>query len=56
MNLSAPTNVVFIISLVVAIVGLIVGLGIIPALPISAFWIVIIGYAVLACGCLLKGV
>jgi hypothetical protein len=55
MNLSAPTNLVFIISLVVALVGLLVGLGVIPSLPISSFWIVVVGYAVLAFGCLFKG-
>ncbi len=55
MNLSAPTNLFFIISLILAVIGLIVGLGIIPSLPISAFWIVIAGYAVLAFGCLFKG-
>lgn len=55
MNLSAPTNLVFIISLVIALVGLIAGLGVIPALPISAFWIVVVGYVVLAIGCLFKG-
>jgi len=55
MNLSAPTQVVFLISLVIAIVGILAGLAIIPSLPISAFWIVVVGYAVLAAGCLLKG-
>jgi len=55
MNLSAPTNMVFIISLIIAVIGLIVGLGIIPSLPISAFWIVVVGYVVLAIGCLFKG-
>ncbi|MDP2734031.1 MAG: hypothetical protein Q8O63_13165 [Hoeflea sp.] len=55
MNLSAPTQVVFLISLVIAIVGILAGLAIIPSFPISAFWIVVVGYAVLAAGCLLKG-
>jgi hypothetical protein len=55
MNLSAPTQVVFLISLVIAIIGILAGLAIIPGLPISAFWIVVVGYVVLALGCLLKG-
>ncbi len=55
MNLSAPTQIVFLISLVIAVVGILAGLAIIPALPISAFWIVVVGYLVLAGGCLFKG-
>lgn len=56
MNLSAPTMVVFLISLVVAIVGLLSALAILPALPISAFWIMTVAFVILAAGCLLKGV
>lgn len=56
MNLSAPTTVVFIISLVIAILGILAGTGILSIIPISAFWLVTIGYVVLAAGCLLKGV
>jgi len=56
MSLSAPTMVVFIISLVVAVVGILAGLAVIPSLPLSAFWIVVVAYAILAAGCLLKGV
>lgn len=56
MKLSAPTQIVFLISLVIAIVGILVALAVIPSLPISAFWIVVVGYVVLALGCLLKRV
>ena len=55
MNLSAPTQIVFLVSLVIAVVGVLAGLAIIPGLPISALWIVTAGYVVLALGCLLKG-
>jgi len=55
MNLSAPTQVVFLISLVIAVIGVLAGLAIIPGLPIAAFWIIAVGYIVLAVGCLLKG-
>lgn len=55
MNLSAPTKIVFLISLVIAIVGILAGLAIVPGLPIAAIWIVAVGYVVLALGCLLKG-
>ena len=56
MNLSAPTTVIFIISAIIALIGILTGLAIIPALlPIPAFWLVTIGYLVLAAGCLFKG-
>jgi len=56
MNLSAPTQIVFLLSLVIAIVGVLAGLAIIPGLPVPAFWIVVIAYVVLAAGNLLKKV
>ncbi len=56
MNLSAPTMIVFLISLVIAILGLLSGLAIFSIIPISAFWLMTIAYGVLAAGCLLKGV
>tara|TARA_R110002020_G_scaffold5971_10_gene24621 strand:- start:4229 stop:4399 length:171 start_codon:yes stop_codon:yes gene_type:complete len=55
MNLSAPKQVVFLLSLVLAMVGLLAGLAIIPGLPVPALYIVTAGYAVLALGCLIKG-
>lgn len=55
MSLSAPKQIVFLISLIIVVVGILAGLAIIPGLPISALWIVTIGYIVLAIGCLLKG-
>ena len=55
MNLSAPTQIVFIISLVVAIIGLLAGLGVISFIPIAAFWIVTLAYVILAVACLLRG-
>ena len=56
MNLSAPTNIVFIISVVIAIIALLAGTAVISVIPVPAFWLAIIAYAVLAIGCLLKGV
>ena len=56
MNLSAPTNIVFIISAVIAILGILAGVGVLAVLPIAPFWLVTIGWVVLAAGCLLKGV
>ena len=56
MNLSAPTMVVFLISLAIAILGLLSGLGVFSIIPVSAFWLMTIGYGILAAACLLKGV
>lgn len=56
MNLSAPTMIVFVISLVIAVLGLLAGLGIFSIIPISSFWIMTIAYVVLLAGNLLKGV
>lgn len=55
MNLSAPTNVVFIIAVVIAILGLMAGLGVFAIIPISAFWLMTIAFGILAAACLLKG-
>jgi len=55
-KLSAPTQLVFLISLVLAILAVIGVLVSIPFVSVYAFWIAIIGYIVLAAGCVLKGV
>lgn len=55
MNLSAPTNLVFIISLVIAILGLLAGFGILSIIPIPSISLMGIAYVVLAIGCLFKG-
>jgi hypothetical protein len=52
-KLGAPTQAVFLISLIVvllAIIGLFVN---IPVISMYAFWVAIAGYAVLAVACLL---
>ena len=56
MNLSAPSQVIFLISLVLAILAVVGALVVIPYVTAYAFWIAIIAYVVLAAGCLMKGV
>lgn len=56
MNLSAPTMIVFIISLVIAALGLLAALGIFSIIPVASVWIMTVAYAVLLAGVLLKGV
>lgn len=55
MNLSAPTMVVFIIALVLAIIALLMFLNVLTFIPIAAFWVMTLAYVVLAAGCLFKG-
>ena len=55
MNLSAPTQVIFLVSLVVAILGALAALGVLSVIPIASVWMMAIAYVILALGCLLKG-
>ena len=55
MRLSAPTGLVFLIALVVAIVGVLEAMGTISVIPLASVWIMAIAYAVLAVGCIIKG-
>lgn len=56
MELSAPTQIVFIIAVVIAILGLIAQFtAILAFLPIGAFWYMTVAFVILAAGCLLKG-
>jgi hypothetical protein len=56
MRLSAPTQVIFLISLALAVFALISFFVRIPNVTPHAFWIAIIAYVVLAVGCALRGV
>ncbi|MCH9652172.1 MAG: hypothetical protein K0U98_28345 [Deltaproteobacteria bacterium] len=53
MSLNAPKQITFVISLILVIIAALVVAGVVPSLPIAAFWIAFIGYALLALGCLL---
>ena len=55
MKLSAPTQIVFIISLVVAVVGLLMALGVLAMIPVASVWVMALAYVILAVGCLMKG-
>ncbi|AZV21619.1 MULTISPECIES: hypothetical protein [Mesorhizobium] len=55
MNLSAPTQIVFIISVVIAIIGALAALGVLAFIPLASVWIVLIAFIVLAGGCLMRG-
>ena len=56
MNLSAPTTLVFIISLVLAILAVLSTFMPLPIIGEYKFWVAIAAYVVLAAGNVLKGV
>ena len=55
MKFSAPSVLVFVISLVIAVIGALTALGTVAIIPLESVWIMAVGYAVLAAGCLFKG-
>lgn len=54
MNLNAPTQIIFIIAVVLAVLALLGALVSIPFVSAYAFWILLIGFIVLAGGVLMK--
>lgn len=57
MQLSAPTFVVFLIAVVLAVVSLLPAVGVtLGALGAYNYWLLLAGFVVLAAGNLLKGV
>lgn len=55
MNLNAPTQIVFIISLVLAVLALLSAFVALPVVSGNGLWVALIAYAVLAFGNLMKG-
>jgi len=55
MKLQAPRQVTFLIALILVILGLVGQVGDVAGLSQYAFWLVLIGYVILALGTLLKG-
>lgn len=55
MKLNAPTQLVWIIALVVGIVGILAGLITIPVLSGFALWIVVIAWLILIVSTAMKG-
>ncbi len=55
MNLSAPKMTTFVASVLIALVGLMARLVDIPALSPYAFWILLLGFVVLAAGVMVEG-
>lgn len=55
MRIHAPTKLVFLISLVLAVLGILAAVTTFIVLPIAPFWLVAIAYVVLAVGCTVRG-
>lgn len=55
MKLSAPSKPLFLVSVVLAVVAILGGLGVVGAIAGYAFWIAIASFVVLAIGCLMTG-
>ena len=47
---------VFLIAFVVAVVAVLEAMGTISFVPLASVWIMAIAYAVLAAGCIIKGI
>ena len=55
MKLSTPKQIVFIIALIIAIAAALMALGVFSLSFISAVWVALIAFALLALGNVLKG-
>jgi hypothetical protein len=55
MRLSAPNQIVWVIAVVLGVLGIVAYLGILTPLVPYAFWLVAIGFILLAVATLLKG-
>lgn len=55
MKLSAPTQAVFLIALVLAIISLLGSFGVLAPVATYAYWLMTAAYVVLALACMLKG-
>jgi hypothetical protein len=54
-RLNAPSQIVFLISLVLAVLGVLAMFVTIPFVSSYAFWFVTVGYVLLALGCIMTG-
>ena len=55
MRISAPTQMIFLISLALAALAVVAHFVKIPYATEYQFWLAVAGYVVLAAGCLMKG-
>jgi hypothetical protein len=56
MNLTAPTQFVFFLSLVIAVLAMVAHFAFLPVVSEYKFWFAILSYGVLAAACLMKDI
>jgi hypothetical protein len=54
MKLSAPSQVMWIIALILGILGILASMGVVAALATYAFWLVVAGWALLLIATLMR--
>ncbi len=54
MKLSAPSQVMWIIALILGILGILASMGVVAALATYAFWLVVAGWALLLSATLMR--
>ena len=55
MTLNTPARIILVLSLIVVGVGILGSFAVVSFIPASAFWVVAVGFVVLAAGYLLAG-
>ena len=55
MQLNAPKQIVWLVAVILGVVGLVSYFITIPGLSANAFWLVTVGFVILALGTFLKG-
>jgi len=55
MSLSPPTTIVFVISIILALLAIIGNYVAIPFITEHGFWVAIVAYIILACGNIFRG-
>ncbi|PTW59442.1 hypothetical protein C8N35_107156 [Breoghania corrubedonensis] len=55
-SVHAPSQTIFIVSLIFVVIGVLDAVTTIFMLPIAPLWIVTIGYVILALGCWVRGI
>jgi hypothetical protein len=55
MSLSPPTTVVFVVSIILAVLAIIGAFVPIPFITEHGFWVAVVAYVILACGNIFRG-
>ncbi len=50
-----PPSLVFIISIIIALIGVLAALNVVTFIPVASVWIVTVAFVLLAAACLIRG-